>query len=305
MRITPTVLMNQSLGALSDVLARMGKNQRRLATGRDLLAPSDDPAGHAAATRLAARLAATQQFRRQAFAANDRLAGSGAILEALRPLMARAQELAVSAADATKGPNERTAIGTEVNELLEEIVAQANRADDGRYLLGGRETLTAPLSVTRDVNGRITAATWNPRGVDDPVDLAIAQGITVQTSVSGTDVLGDDTDPDFVPTLLISLRDALLANDPEAVRATLDAFSGANTRLGNAGADAGSRLRLVEATLADLDTTEVAARKALSDVTDADIAQVAAELGQQEIAFQAALQATAKAVQPSLLDFLR
>lgn len=305
MRVTSTVLMTQSLSALSDVLARLGKNQRRLATGRDLLAPSDDPAGHAAATRLSARLAATQQFRRQAQEANARLTGTSAILDALRPLMARAQELAVAAADGTKGPAERTAIGTEVNELLEEVVAQTNRADDGRYLLGGRETLTAPLSVTRDVNGRITAATWNPRGVDDPVDLAIAQGVTVRTNVGGTEALGDDTDPDFVPALLISLRDALLANDPEAVRATIDSFSGANQRLGNASADAGSRLGLVEATLADLDTAELAARKALSDVTDADIARVVAELNQQEVAYQAALQATAQAVQPSLLDFLR
>jgi flagellar hook-associated protein 3 FlgL len=43
----------------------------------------------------------------------------------------------------------------------------------------------------------------------------------------------------------------------------------------------------------------------LSSIEDADIAEVMVNLQAQQVAYQAALQATAKAIQPSLTDFLR
>jgi flagellar hook-associated protein 3 FlgL len=43
----------------------------------------------------------------------------------------------------------------------------------------------------------------------------------------------------------------------------------------------------------------------LSTVENADLAQSAVELQLQEVAYQAALSATSRVIQPSLLDFLR
>ena len=43
----------------------------------------------------------------------------------------------------------------------------------------------------------------------------------------------------------------------------------------------------------------------LSSIEDADIAQVMMNLQAQQVAYQAALSATARAIQPSLADFLR
>ena len=43
----------------------------------------------------------------------------------------------------------------------------------------------------------------------------------------------------------------------------------------------------------------------LSNVEDADLAEVMMNLQTQQVAYQAALQATARAIQPSLADFLR
>jgi flagellar hook-associated protein 3 FlgL len=223
----------------------------------------------------------------------------------VQPLLARAEELAVSGADAAKGPSERTNMASEVNELLEELVSLANSHDDGRYVLGGQETLSPPLEVTRDVAGNITAATWNPRGVDGTVFIDIAPGSSLQTSVSGTAALGDDAAATFLPTVLIQLRDALSANDPDAVRTAMGSFAAVESRLGIATADVGTRLRQAEDALANHDSDELAARAALSSILDADMGKLAAEIGQQQIAYQASLRAAALAIQPSLVDFLK
>lgn len=305
MRVTATILMNQALLAMRTTLSLIAKNQGRLATGRRVESPEDDPSSHAAAVRLQAQIDATKQFSRQAERARATLVANDAMLGRFQDILGRVQEISISGADAAKSATDRGAMATEVNQLLEEVVTVANTQDEDRYLLGGRETLTTPITVTRNVAGQITASAWNPRGVDATIDVAIDKGVSVQTNVGGTSVLGADTDPTFLPALLVSLRDALAANDPNAVRGLIDNLQTAGARLAIPVADVGSRLKQVEQTITDLDTKDVAGHTALSAVLDADIARVATELNQQEVVYQASLHAAAQAIQPTLLDFLR
>ncbi len=305
MRVTQTLLTDRALAALRENLDRIALGQARLATGRRLQAPSDDPAGHAVATRLGARLAATEQFHSQAEWAAEQLTATDSVLDGFVTIMGRVQELALLGSNGTLGTTERNAMAVEVNQLLEEVVDLANSAHAGRYLLGGRETTTAPLTVTRDASGQITAATWNPRGVDGSIDVDVAEDVAVQANLGGTTVLGADTDPTFLPALLVQLRDALAANDQAAVNGLLPDLAAAESRVTTARSAAGSRLRSVERVLDDLETTRLATQAALSAVMDADIAQVAVELSRQEAVYQAALHAASKAIQPSLLEFLR
>jgi flagellar hook-associated protein 3 FlgL len=305
MRVTQSMLTDQALSAIRQGLARIAKSQSRLASGRQIEVPSDDPAGHAAATRLSARLAGIEQLQRQADAARSALEATDGLTENLDTVLGRAHELAVRGANGGLSANERAAIATEVNQLLEEAVGLTNSAANGRYLLGGRETLTPPLAVTRNPAGDITAATWNPRGVDGAITMAVAEGVMVQTNLGGTTVLGTDVDPTFLPAVLIQLRDALAANNQNGVNATLTSLDTAQARLTGARAALGSQLGALERADADNATSEVAARAALSAVLDADAARLAMELSQQESVYQAALHAAANAIQPSLLEFLR
>ncbi|MBI3634969.1 MAG: hypothetical protein HY216_01965 [Candidatus Rokubacteria bacterium] len=304
MRVTQSSLTTQALAAIQGALSRMATAQNRLATGRELTAPSDDPAGHAAATRLDGRLAGLAQFQRQAGTARDMLTASDALAGDMSNLLARAQELALAGADGGKGAAERAAMAAEVDGLLEEVVSRTNQQDNGSYLLGGRETLTAPLNVTR-VAGQITVATWNPRGVDGSIVLDVSESSAVQINVGGTSVLGADTDPTFLPAVLVTLRDALATNNAAAVNGTLANLQAAQTRLNNTRATVGVRLAGLDRSDADLDTTTLAAKSALSALLDADMPRAAVELNQQQVVYQAALQAAAKALQPSLVEFLR
>jgi flagellar hook-associated protein 3 FlgL len=250
-------------------------------------------------------VAGIEQLARQAGAARLTMEATDNLTSSLDNLLGRAHELAVRGANGGLSASDRTAMGAEINQLLEEVVELGNTAVNGRYVLGGRETLTTPLTVTRNVNGDITAATWNPRGVDGALDLAVAESVTVQTNLGGTTVLGDDVDPTFLPAVLIQLRDALMTNNQAGVNAALGSLDTAQARLGDARAALGTQLSALDRAEADNEITEVAARAALSSVLDADMARLAVELSQQEAVYQAALHAAATAIQPSLLEFLR
>lgn len=305
MRIAGTILVNHALDAMRTTLSNMARNQQRLATGRQIQSPADDPAGQAGATRLAARLSRIAQWKRQAQSAMTALDTNDRLLGRVGDIAAQAELIATSGADGAKGLQERQALAVEVDNFLNEVVDLVNARDDGRYVFGGRETLTAPLVATRNAQNQITAATWNPRGVDGTVDIEIGDGITVQANVGGTAVLGADTSPTFLPALLVSLRDALAANDQAAIGAALDPLASATARLASPVSDTGARLRQVQHALESLDAEEVGARAALSSIVDTDLARATLELSQQEVVYQAALQAAARAIQPTLLDFLR
>ena len=70
-------------------------------------------------------------------------------------------------------------------------------------------------------------------------------------------------------------------------------------------ADVGTRYGRVEGALTTLTSTNLDNTAALSEVENVDIAKAVMDLQMAEVAHQAALGATARVLQPSLIDFLR
>jgi len=302
-RVTTDGLISQALLALRGSLARMSRNQAQLASGRRLTTPADDPNAAAAATRLQSRLAATQQYHRQADGVLAQLSHNDALLAHLNAIASRADELALRGASSSQ--TGLSAIASEVNGLLEELVVTANTEVDGRRLLGGTETLAPPLSVTRDASGKITAVSVNPRGINGKIEVALAPSATVQTNLPGEEVLGLAGDPTFLPKLLIDLRDELNAGDYDGVRALIDPLRTAQDRLQPLIAAVGSRIELATRVQDQIREEALMLQATLSELLDTDLAQVTMELQREEVIYQAALAATARTIQPSLVDFLR
>ena len=67
----------------------------------------------------------------------------------------------------------------------------------------------------------------------------------------------------------------------------------------------GANIRRMDATSVRLDDLSLSVTRLLSEVEDADIIKVTTELATQENVYQAALNAVARVIQPSLVDFIR
>jgi len=70
-------------------------------------------------------------------------------------------------------------------------------------------------------------------------------------------------------------------------------------------ATVGSRVNRVESARDALASSALSNTRSLSDVENVDVAAAIVDLQMQEVAYQAALGATARVLQPTLLDFLR
>ena len=105
--------------------------------------------------------------------------------------------------------------------------------------------------------------------------------------------------------MIADLRDALMLNDTNAIRASLsrideglDQLSDARTAVGASGSQLDSvKERLLHRNV-DLETR-------LSEIQVADAAKVYSDLIQQQTALEAGLEVMSQMVQTTLLDFLR
>jgi len=70
-------------------------------------------------------------------------------------------------------------------------------------------------------------------------------------------------------------------------------------------ADLGTRYGRVQSAMSSLQDTSLNNQNRLSEVENVDVAKAVLDLQMQQVAYQASLGATARVLQPSLMDFLR
>jgi flagellin-like hook-associated protein FlgL len=109
---------------------------------------------------------------------------------------------------------------------------------------------------------------------------------------------------DMMGTLLV-LENALRNNDQQGINILLENLDDAMTVALETRAAVGTNAMRFEATASRLLDMELNFTKLLAEVEDADMTQVITDLATHETSYQAALNAAAKIIQPSLLDFLR
>ena len=292
-RVTQTMMSQHALTGLQTGLRRVSDVQEQLSTGRVINRPSDDPIGSAAAMRLRASLAAQQQYARNA---GDGLGWLGQIdgaLSSVTDQVRRGRELALEGANSgALGPEGREALAVEVDQIREGLVNVANTTYLGRPVFGG---ITAqPTAYAAD--GTFT-------GVAGAVTRTVADGVQVRVDVDGPAAFGPDGDSVF--THLSALSAALRAGNTTAISTAIDDLGADADRINAVHADVGTRAGRVERAKTAAEDAHLSLTSALSEVENTDLPKATVELQLQQVAYQAALAATARVIQPSLQDFLR
>jgi len=104
---------------------------------------------------------------------------------------------------------------------------------------------------------------------------------------------------------LEAAANALRSGDPAAISASSDKLAVAMERMTGALAEVGGRTNRLEKTLQLAKDSQLSLSTSLSEIENVDMPRAMVDLQMQEVAYQASLAATARVMQPSLLDFLR
>ncbi|PRY18255.1 flagellar hook-associated protein FlgL [Kineococcus rhizosphaerae] len=298
-RITQRSIAMNSLTNLQINQNRTAKLQEQITSGSSLTKGSDDSVRAAAALRLNGEIALNGDYGRNLSDARNVMDSQESALNSTVDRLQRVRELAVGAVNGTLDANGRAAYASEIREIRNTILGDANTNYAGRAVFGGTtDSTVAYAAATPPATGYVTH--------DDggTVTRTISAGVTVTVNTPGASVFGDATSNVFDE--LDRLADDIAAGTYGAGSAvdvaTIDGRISAAT---NAMATIGAKQNQVDHA-EDVNTSQLQYLQAqLEDATGVDPAKAYLEFTQQNVAYQAALQVTAKTVQTSLMDFLR
>ena len=292
-RITQQSMTQQALLGLEANQSQLALLQQRMSSGKQISKPSDDPGGAASALKLRSEVARNAQWTRNA---DDGLGWLGAIdttLMGMSDQVRRARDLVLQGlSTGSSSPESRQALATEIDGLRDSLLGSANSGYLGRPLFGG----TTPGATAYD------AASGAYVGDGNPVARTVGANARVRVDITGPEAFGPAGADLFsvLADIAVSLR-----TDPTQLNTDLVALDGVMKNMITTLADVGVRYNRVDQMRTAADDHKVDVAATLSGIEDIDVAKTTLDLSVQRAAYQAALQATANIVQPSLLDFLK
>jgi len=296
--VTSTVMRGLQANAL-----RMQQIQEQLSSGRQVNRPSDSPVKTVEAMQFRGTLSRTEQYVRNA---QDGLAVLGTVDSALSSgleMVRRARDLTLTGMNGANGAQGREALAAEIDQLRESLIGVANTRYLDRPVFGGNTG--GALAYSTPVAGDPAGAFVGDTGA---ALRTVAAGTQVEVNVTGPETFGDGTDSQLFDVL--AGLSAALRGGPEVGGVTdlddgLSKLDRATERIVAALGKVGARTNRVETLAAKAEDSLVTLTNSLAEVESIDLPKTIVELQMQEVAYQAALGATARVVQPSLLDFLR
>lgn len=295
MRISHQGVAQRLLREIGTSQSSLFEVQERLASGKKLSKPSDDPFGLSRTMGARTDRNTGMQWQRNITVSSDDLGLSESLLENLGDLLQRSRELATQGANGALTLDARQQIGLEVSRLLEEALTIGNSSFGGRYLFGGHQTGAPPF--TEDVPGAPTLVTYN--GDSGVVEREIGNGQRLQVNIPGDQLFS------AIYTNLMQLRDDLNADNQAGVNAATAVLDGDIDNVLKFRGDIGSKMRQSDAAMARLEGADLRLQTLIATFEEADLAESMVELQMRDTALNAALGAAGRTLQTTLLNFLR
>jgi flagellin-like hook-associated protein FlgL len=294
MRITQRAVALTSLQGLNRNLDAVGKLQQQLTSGRLINAPSDSPTGTNRAMQTRSDQAAVAQYARNVSDAGSWLGQTDSTLQNMLDTVRRVRDLTVQGASTGSMDDvSRQAIAVEVASLRDGLLGLANTTVQGRPLFGG---ITTGNKAYDPASGAFIGMAGTP------VTRRVSDSDTVRVDVDGVEAFGPPGNDLFA---LVGQIAQDLVTAPSVLTDRIGELDVVMDRMKGALADVGSRASRIEREEQILSDRSMNLESLLAETENIDLPNTIMRLNMQQVGYEAALSATAKAISPTLLDYLR
>jgi flagellar hook-associated protein 3 FlgL len=293
MRVTQQSISRSSLANLQANLNRSAKLQEQMTSGKLLNRPSDSPTGTVTSLSLRSQISAQEQYAANAQDGSAWLDTQDTALQSVNDSLGRVRDLTVQASNSgALDANARRGIAAEITALRDNLTGLANTTYLDRPIFGGTTA-----------GGRaFDATTYDYIGDSGTVTRRVDDRTRVSVGADGSTVFGSGSSSVFA---LLDQLASDVVNNPSALSTGLSALDGRMGTVMNALTDVGARTNQLEQARGAATDKALDLRSTLSGVEDIDLPSVIIDMQLQQSTYQAALSATAKAIQPTLMDFLK
>jgi flagellar hook-associated protein 3 FlgL len=301
------VQADRAVAALRQSVARQAALQQSISSGVRLQRPSDGPSDYVAAHEtLALNQRLGTYLNTAGEATSDLNVSVSALLEGGQ-LLNQAADLASQGINGATDPTSFDALASQVDNVIDRMLALGNSQAGGRYLYGGTATQQPPFAITaRGSDGRPTAISY--QGSGERAQVLIGPGQTVDTRYAGDQVFQSAGGDVF--QALIGLRDALRNSslDPtartQALTQQFTQIQNAHTAVLQTVGEQSASLESLDAVQNRIQDVQLDLQKRAGDLQGTDYADAVVRLQEEQTTYQATLATTAKIFSASLLNFL-
>jgi flagellar hook-associated protein 3 FlgL len=234
MRITTNLIYNQNFRAINTNQGNLSEIQQQLSTGKQLLKPSDDPVGASQIIRITEELDKIQQFQRNNDLVTNSLELQETSLRSINDVVNRARVLVVQSGNGILGPEDRRAIGAEIEQIRNQVLDLMNSQNSsGEYIFAGYQSSKQAFEFSPSQPGKKVTF----EGDDGTNEIQISDSVKVRSSSSGKTIfeevfarLNFDADDSLTAASIQSSAITRQQTFDEFHRANYDTVNDANNR---------------------------------------------------------------------------
>ncbi len=299
MRITNRMAHEMVLADLQRSLDNLMRAQERLSTAKRVNRPSDDPTAAHRTISSRAQLMVLEQFSRNIGEVKAWVTTTEFALRAVSDSLVEVRTLVIQAANGTLSPADRKNIAQRIDEFNEHIFKLTHERYSGRYVFSGTRSGEPPF--VRHGDDVVY------QGNSAHIRVNVGEGSPVPFNLTGDEVfMNIGVQGRSLFKLLSDLSAAIRQGDTRQVGGELlaevdAALDRVTEKLGVVGAVV-HRLEKMEEVISGL---VVKHKELLSLAEDADLAEAVMDFQFKQTAYQASLAASARAIMPTILDYLR
>jgi flagellar hook-associated protein 3 FlgL len=271
-------------------------------SGSRILKQADDPLAWSQAMDFRQTIRQIDAFQKNIDFAVGWNQVSDNALNRVTDLVERAKQLAIQAISAPSTAK-REAQTQELNQIIEEAVNLANSQYRDQYVFSGRQFSTAPFTLTKDASGEVQSISGYQGDTQD-LEVRTGNGVRQAVNINGQDVFGNPDNTSGILYELLQLKNAVRDGDTTAIQQQEAAIDASYQNLQHQSAIVGTRLEAFDEKKSLLDSIKIDDQSQLSDIADADMAEVISQLQQKQTVFQAVLRVTGLLAELNLTRFL-
>jgi flagellar hook-associated protein 3 FlgL len=303
---------------LQNISNRLYSFRQQAVTGKKLNKPSDNPGAIRPLLQYRVQSEMTDRNLDHMAVAQGNLQLLDSDLDHIEEILVRAKELGIAANNGSNNNEDRKTYASQIDMLFDELLQASNRQTNGQYVFAGYQDKTVPFTMnpaydpeTYDPND---SSTWpvDYNGDSNVKTIEMAYGKNIQIALTGNDLFLGDADNNHkvdsggmdLFAVLKNFEYAVRTNDQAKMNEELDHLENAAEQVRRLRGQMGNNARRIEKATEQLNEASIEFKQIISRYEDADILDVYSQLVQQETAFEAALNITARVSKLSILNFM-
>jgi len=309
-RVTGMMIFNNLMSNMRRGSQALGDLQEQMATLRRINRPSDDPAGASRAQSLRSGENDYKQYSNNIDGARSVLDFTAGVLETVSSEVVNVRVKLLSAINPASDASTKEMIASEINDILKSVIAAANSSFAGMFVFGGTQTGSSPFGISSESSAGIEEVTFH--GNSGTISYVVGPTDTAEINENPREVFMRRGEANGLFDTLIEIRRLLqnpdnLSDGDQAARLSemvgrVDQIHDDVSRgLGRVG----TRSRALQVRRDLYEQAQISSAGRRSELEDADVADVAMRLQNQQTIFQLILAGGSFVFNSNLTQFLK